>query len=90
MDVDRIYAPPDPYHSATSLRESGRPDGDRVAMVEIVAIVPLATTMDYYQRLKPMTGDRQSVSLTFHMWQKMFESRAKEMEAAGSSGGGSR
>jgi elongation factor G len=83
IDVDRIYAPPDPYHSTKTLRESGRDEGDRVAMVEMVAIVPLATTMDYYQRLKPMTGDRQSVSLSFHSWQKMFESRVKELFGEG-------
>jgi elongation factor G len=99
MDVDRIYAPPDPWRTErTSTAGVGgvggaggggdgkEADADRVAMVEIVATVPLATTMDYYQRLKPLTGDRQSVSLAFDSWQKMFESRVRELFREGKSG----
>ena len=76
-----MYAPPDPYVTVRSQQDGGVRPGAKIEWMEIKAIVPVATTMDYSERIKPITKDRQSISLNFHSYQKMFPQRAKELES---------
>ncbi|KAF7560504.1 hypothetical protein G7046_g3645 [Stylonectria norvegica] len=61
IDVSRIYTPPDPYDSVTSLR--GKKSTTR--MVEIVAKVPYKEMLDYDNHLRSKTAGRHSMTMSF-------------------------
>lgn len=75
IDVSRIYAPPDPYDSVTSLRE--KQSTDRV--VEIVAKVPYKEMLSYDDHLRSKTAGRHSMTMSFDSWARVTGHREKDL-----------
>jgi elongation factor G len=73
IDVSKIYAPPDPYDSVTSLR--GKKTLDR--MVEIVAKVPYKEMLDYDDHLRSKTAGRHSMTMSFDSFARVVGHREK-------------
>ncbi|KID92230.1 Protein synthesis factor, GTP-binding protein [Metarhizium guizhouense ARSEF 977] len=73
IDVTKIYAPPDPYDSVTSLR--GKRSTDRV--VEIVAKVPYKEMLDYDDHLRSKTAGRHSMTMSFDSFARVVGHREK-------------
>ncbi|KIE02107.1 Protein synthesis factor, GTP-binding protein, partial [Metarhizium majus ARSEF 297] len=73
IDVSKIYAPPDPYDSVTSLR--GKRSTDR--MVEIVAKVPYKEMLDYDDHLRSKTAGRHSMTMSFDSFARVVGHREK-------------
>ncbi|KAK2591988.1 Ribosome-releasing factor 2, mitochondrial [Conoideocrella luteorostrata] len=73
IDASRIYAPPDPYDSVTSLR--GKKSTDR--MVEIVAKVPYKEMLDYDDHLRSKTAGRHSMTMSFDSFARVVGHREK-------------
>ncbi|KAG5928802.1 hypothetical protein E4U42_007987 [Claviceps africana] len=73
IDASRIYAPPDPYDSVTSLR--GKKSTDR--MVEIVAKVPYKEMLEYDDHLRSKTAGRHSMTMSFDSFARVVGHREK-------------
>lgn len=73
VDASKIYAPPDPYDSVTSLR--GKKTADR--MVEIVAKVPYKEMLDYDDHLRSKTAGRHSMTMSFDSFARVVGHREK-------------
>jgi elongation factor G len=73
IDQSRIYAPPDPYDSVTSLR--GKRSSTRV--VEIVAKVPYKEMLDYDDHLRSKTAGRHSMTMSFDSFARVVGNREK-------------
>ncbi|KAI5463371.1 P-loop containing nucleoside triphosphate hydrolase protein [Mariannaea sp. PMI_226] len=73
IDVSKIYTPPDPYDSVTSLR--GKKSTAR--MVEIVAKVPYKEMLDYDNHLRSKTAGRHSMTMSFDSFAKVVGHREK-------------
>ncbi|KAF5019420.1 hypothetical protein F66182_8574 [Fusarium sp. NRRL 66182] len=73
IDVSKIYTPPDPYDSVTSLR--GKKSTARV--VEIVAKVPYKEMLDYDNHLRSKTAGRHSMTMSFDSFAKVVGHREK-------------
>lgn len=75
VDVARIYAPPDPYDSVTSLR--GKRSTSRT--VEIVAKVPYKEMLNYDDHLRSKTAGRHSMTMSFDSFAKVVGHREKDL-----------
>lgn len=73
IDVSKIYTPPDPYDSITSLR--GKKSTDRT--VEIVAKVPYKEMLDYDDHLRSKTAGRHSMTMSFDSFARVVGHREK-------------
>ncbi|POR33044.1 Ribosome-releasing factor 2, mitochondrial [Tolypocladium paradoxum] len=73
IDASKIYAPPDPYESVTSLR--GKRSTTR--MVEIVAKVPYKEMLDYDDHLRSKTAGRHSMTMSFDSFARVVGHREK-------------
>lgn len=73
IDISKIYTPPDPYESVTSLR--GKKSNDRA--VEIVAKVPYKEMLDYDNHLRSKTAGRHSMTMSFDSFAKVVGHREK-------------
>ncbi|CAM1511463.1 Fc.00g089760.m01.CDS01 [Cosmosporella sp. VM-42] len=73
IDVSRIYTPPDPYDSITSLR--GKKSTART--VEIVAKVPYKEMLDYDNHLRSKTAGRHSMTMSFDSFARVVGHREK-------------
>ena len=73
IDVSKIYTPPDPYDSVTSLR--GKKSMARV--VEIVAKVPYKEMLNYDDHLRSKTAGRHSMTMSFDSFAKVVGHREK-------------
>lgn len=73
IDVSKIYTPPDPYDSVTSLR--GKKSTAR--MVEIVAKVPYKEMLDYDNHLRSKTAGRHSMTMAFDSFARVVGHREK-------------
>lgn len=73
IDVSKIYAPPDPYESVTSLR--GKKSTSR--MVEIVAKVPYKEMLNYDEHLRSKTAGRHSMTMSFDSFAQVVGHREK-------------
>ncbi|TWU76553.1 Ribosome-releasing factor 2, mitochondrial [Metarhizium rileyi] len=73
VDVSKIYAPPDPYDSVTSLRAKKVTD----RMVEIVAKVPYKEMLDYDDHLRSKTAGRHSMTMSFDSFARVVGHRDK-------------
>lgn len=73
IDVSKIYAPPDPYDSVTSLK--GKRSAAR--MVEIVAKVPYKEMLDYDDHLRSKTSGRHSMTMAFDSFARVVGHREK-------------
>lgn len=73
IDAASIYAPPDPYDSATSLR--GKKSSVRT--VEIVAKVPYKEMLGYDEHLRGKTAGRHSLTMAFDSFARVVGHREK-------------
>lgn len=73
IDSSRVYAPPDPYDSITSLR--GKRSTARVT--EIVAKVPYKEMLDYDDHLRSRTAGRHSMTMSFDSFAKVVGHRER-------------
>ncbi len=73
IDVSKIYAPPDPYDSVTSLR--GKRSTARVT--EIVAKVPYKEMLNYDDHLRSKTAGRHSMTMSFDSFARVVGHREK-------------
>ncbi|KAL3955707.1 hypothetical protein ACCO45_011270 [Purpureocillium lilacinum] len=73
VDASKIYAPPDPYESVTSLR--GKKSTTR--MVEIVAKVPYKEMLDYDDHLRSKTAGRHSMTMSFDSFARVVGHRER-------------
>lgn len=73
IDVSKIYTPPDPYDSVTSLRSKK----STTRMVEIVAKVPYKEMLDYDNHLRSKTAGRHSMTMSFDSFAKVVGHREK-------------
>ncbi|CAI6089946.1 unnamed protein product [Clonostachys chloroleuca] len=73
IDVSKIYAPPDPYESVTSLR--GKNSLTRV--VEIAAKVPYKEMLNYDDHLRSKTAGRHSMTMSFDSFARVVGHREK-------------
>ncbi|CAK7265845.1 Ribosome-releasing factor 2, mitochondrial [Sporothrix epigloea] len=76
IDLDQVYAPPDPYVSVQSLREEKR---GVTRLLEIVATVPLKEMLAYDSRLRSMTGGRHSFTMELGRFERVTGSRDKDL-----------
>ncbi|KAK3177838.1 Ribosome-releasing factor 2, mitochondrial [Lecanicillium sp. MT-2017a] len=75
VDVSKIYAPPDPYDSVTSLRDKR----STARMVEIVAKVPYKEMLDYDDHLRSKTAGRHSMTMAFDSFARVVGHREKAL-----------
>lgn len=73
IDISKIYTPPDPYDSITSLR--GKKSTAR--MVEIVAKVPYKEMLNYDDNLRSKTAGRHSMTMAFDSFARVTGHREK-------------
>ena len=76
IDLQQVYAPPDPYVSVQSLREEKR---GVTHLLEIVATVPLKEMLAYDSRLRSMTGGRHSFTMELGRFERVTGSREKDV-----------
>ncbi|CAK7272812.1 Ribosome-releasing factor 2, mitochondrial [Sporothrix epigloea] len=76
IDLDQVYAPPDPYVSIQSLREEKR---GVTRLLEIVATVPLKEMLAYDSRLRSMTGGRHSFTMELGRFERVTGSRDRDL-----------
>ncbi|ROT39445.1 elongation factor G 2 [Sodiomyces alkalinus F11] len=74
VDLTKVYAPPDPYDSVTSLREK-----KSTRVVEIVAKVPFKEVLDFDQKLRSKTGGRHSMTMAFDSFARVVGPREKDL-----------
>ncbi|KAL2208805.1 P-loop containing nucleoside triphosphate hydrolase protein [Sarocladium strictum] len=75
IDVSKIYAPPDPYDSITSLRKKRT----SARTTEIVAKVPYKEMLDYDDHLRSKTAGRHSMTMAFDSFARVVGHRDKEL-----------
>ncbi|KAH6607499.1 hypothetical protein Trco_003812 [Trichoderma cornu-damae] len=75
IDISKVYAPPDPYDSITSLR--GKKSSAR--MVEIVAKVPYKEMLNYDEHLRSKTAGRHSMTMSFDSFARVAGHREKDV-----------
>lgn len=75
IDVSKIYAPPDPYDSVTSLRDKK----SMARVVEIVAKVPYKEMLNYDDHLRSKTAGRHSMTMSFDSFARVVGHREKEL-----------
>lgn len=67
IDASKIYAPPDPYESVTSLRGKS----SRARMVEILAKVPYKDMLNYDEHLRSKTAGLHSMTMSFDSYARV-------------------
>lgn len=81
VDLERVYAPPDPYASVHSLRDAPK-TGGRTRWVEIVARVPLKDMLLYDEQLRELTGGRKNLTMEPDTLELVTGQRLKALESA--------
>ncbi|KAJ9136452.1 hypothetical protein NKR23_g9826 [Pleurostoma richardsiae] len=76
IDLSQVYAPPDPYESVSSLRESKK---GLTRMLELVARVPLKEMLDYDQHLRSKTSGRHAMTMELDVFEKVTGPREKAL-----------
>jgi elongation factor G len=74
IDIDQVYAPPDPYETVQSLREAQK---GLTRMLELVAKVPLKEMLDYDASLRSMTAGRHSFTMKLDSFERVVGPREK-------------
>lgn len=76
INLEEVYAPPDPYESVTSLRE-GKKGGTR--MLKLKAKVPLKEMLNYDAHLRSMTEGRHSIQMELDTFERVTGNREKQL-----------
>lgn len=77
VDVNRIYAPPDPFHSSSGAGAAENQGGS--GMRTVTARVPLKEMVGYLKHLRSLTGGRGTFTMAVDRFEKMGSQRMKEV-----------
>jgi elongation factor G len=80
VDVNRVYAPPDPFHSsagADAAAAAGSQGGS--GMRTVTARVPLKEMVGYLKHLRSLTGGRGTFTMAVDRFEKMGSQRMREV-----------
>ncbi|CAN8103039.1 unnamed protein product [Discula destructiva] len=76
IDLEQVYAPPDPYESQSSLRGSKK---GAMRMLKLKAKVPLKDMLNYDQHLRSMTEGRHSIQMELDTFERVTANREKQL-----------
>lgn len=76
IDLELVYAPPDPYDQQASLR-----DGKKgvMRMLRLKAKVPLKDMLNYDQHLRSMTEGRHTIQMELDTFERVTKEREKQL-----------
>ncbi|ROW09642.1 hypothetical protein VMCG_02259 [Cytospora schulzeri] len=74
IDLEQVYAPPDPYESVSSLREQKK---GATRMLRLKARVPLKDMLNYDQHLRSLTEGRHSIQMELDTFERVTANREK-------------
>lgn len=74
IDLEQVYAPPDPYDQQASLR-AGKQGATR--MLRLKAKVPLKDMLNYDQHLRSMTEGRHTIQMELDTFERVTKEREK-------------
>lgn len=74
IDLEQVYAPPDPYESISTLRDQKK---GATRMLKLKARVPLKDMLNYDQHLRSMTEGRHSIQMELDTFERVTASREK-------------
>jgi len=77
VDVNKIYAPPDPFAGGSFSTVANMTSG--VAMKQVVARVPLKEMVGYLKHLRSLTGGRGTFTMVVDRFEKMSGVRQRRM-----------
>lgn len=76
IDLDQVYAPPDPYESVSSLRDQKK---GTTRMLKLKAKVPLKDMLNYDQHLRSLTEGRHSIQMELDTFERVTGNREKQL-----------
>lgn len=76
IDLEQVYAPPDPYESRASLRDDKK---GTTRMLKLKARVPLKDMLNYDQHLRSMTEGRHSIQMELDTFERVTANREKQL-----------
>lgn len=74
IDLDQVYAPPDPYDSISTLRDKKK---GTTRMLKLKAKVPLKDMLNYDQHLRSLTEGRHSIQMELDSFERVTGNREK-------------
>lgn len=74
IDLEQVYAPPDPYESISTLRDQKK---GTTRMLKLKAKVPLKEMLNYDQHLRSLTEGRHSIQMELDTFERVTGSREK-------------
>lgn len=74
IDLDQVYAPPDPYESISTLRDQKK---GATRMLKLKAKVPLKDMLNYDQHLRSLTEGRHSIQMELDTFERVTGNREK-------------
>lgn len=74
VNLEEVYAPPDPYESVSSLREDKK---GTLRMLKLKAKVPLKDMLSYDQHLRSLTEGRHSIQMELDTFERVTSNREK-------------
>lgn len=74
IDLEQVYAPPDPYESVTTLRQNKK---GAMRMLKLKARVPLRDMLNYDQHLRSLTEGRHSIQMELDKFERVTANREK-------------
>ncbi|KAF3767422.1 P-loop containing nucleoside triphosphate hydrolase protein [Cryphonectria parasitica EP155] len=74
INLEEVYAPPDPYESISTLREDKK---GATRMLKLKAKVPLKDMLDYDQHLRSLTEGRHSIQMELDTFERVTGNREK-------------
>lgn len=80
VDMNRVYTPPDPFHSSSGAEATGSEGG--AGMRTVTARVPLKEMVGYLKHLRSLTGGRGTFTMAVDRFEKMGSQRMKEVVKA--------
>lgn len=74
IDLEQVYAPPDPYESISTLRDQKK---GAMRMLKLKAKVPLKDMLNYDQHLRSLTEGRHSIQMELDTFERVTGNREK-------------
>lgn len=74
INLEEVYAPPDPYESISTLREDKK---GTTRMLKLKAKVPLKDMLNYDQHLRSLTEGRHSIQMELDTFERVTGNREK-------------
>jgi elongation factor G len=81
VDVNRVYAPPDPFQSSAGSDAAASSAGSQggSGMRTVTARVPLKEMVGYLKHLRSLTGGRGTFTMAVDRFERMGSQRMKEV-----------